>query len=293
MKIDRFTFRCDGDELVGLLHQPDAPSRGILAVTGPLTSVKEQAPSAYARAMAERGFTALAFDHRSFGESGGQPRQLEFPSHKIADMRSAIDALIAATGDHRVFALGVCAGAGYMAHFVASDFRVLAFAGVAGVYHSRAALRALMGEEFGSGLKRAYSARERRLRDGEVEYIPAVASDGGDVAMPLREAFEFYGTSRGTVPNYTNKFAVESRMETLPFDAQCVAALIAQPTLMIHSEHALAPPWARDFFAALRAPKKELWLESRGQIDFYDSPHLIATAADAIAAHFAAVRTTS
>jgi uncharacterized protein len=34
----------------------------------------------------------------------------------------------------------------------------------------------------------------------------------------------------------------------------------------------------------VRSPKRELWLESKGQIDFYDDPKLIAPAADAVAA---------
>jgi uncharacterized protein len=57
---------------------------------------------------------------------------------------------------------------------------------------------------------RGRAARQRRLDTAVVETIPAVAVDGGDVAMPLREAFEYYGTARGAVPNYANAFAVES-----------------------------------------------------------------------------------
>jgi hypothetical protein len=44
---------------------------------------------------------------------------------------------------------------------------------------------------------------ERKWREAsETEAIPAVAPDGGDVAMPLPEAYEFYGTPRGQVANY-------------------------------------------------------------------------------------------
>ena len=64
-----------------------------IVTTGPLTSVKEQATGAYAKALAERGFAALAFDHRYFGESGGTPRQFENPSAKVADIRAAVAAL--------------------------------------------------------------------------------------------------------------------------------------------------------------------------------------------------------
>ena len=41
--------------------------------------------------------------------------------------------------------------------------------------------------------------------------------------MPLREAFEFYGTPRGQVPNYVNGYAVQSLAHSLPFDARGAA----------------------------------------------------------------------
>jgi hypothetical protein len=104
--------------------------------------------------------------------------------------------------------------------------------------------------------------------------------------MPLAEAFEFYGTPRGAVPNYTNRFAVQSREVTLPFDAMTAADRLQVPTLMVHSEHALLPALARAFYARLKVPRQQLWLQSKGQIDFYDDPVLIGAAADAIAAHF-------
>jgi fermentation-respiration switch protein FrsA (DUF1100 family) len=54
-----------------------------------MTSVKEQATRNYAVAMAARGFITLAFDHRHFGESQGQPRQYEHPGRKVEDFRAA------------------------------------------------------------------------------------------------------------------------------------------------------------------------------------------------------------
>jgi hypothetical protein len=104
----------------------------------------------------------------------------------------------------------------------------------------------------------------------------------------LREAYEFYGTSRGAVDNYTNGFAVQSLAHTTPFDAQEAASGIRVPFLLVHSEHALAPPLARKFYATVTAAKSELWLTSQGQIDFYDDSRLIEPAADAIAELFRA-----
>ena len=128
-------------------------------------------------------------------------------------------------------------------------------------------------------------AAERAWREtGLAETIPAVAPEGGDVAMPLREAYEFYGTPRGAVQNYVNAFAVQSFAYTTPFDAMSAARLIDVPTLIVHSENALAPALARRFAAELRAPVDMAWLVSSGQIDFYDDPILIDQAADLIAA---------
>ena len=284
MTVSDITFECRGDQVVGLLYEPTGRSNGLVIITGPMTSVKEQAPLAYAQALATRGFRTLAMDHRFFGESGGAPRQFESPTHKREDIQAALDVL-QCIGEPAL-ALGVCAGGGYMAAAVAAESRFQAFVGIAGVYHDAEAQKAAMGDEFDASIRRARSARERRLATGEVEYIPAVAADLGDVAMPLREAFQYYGTSRGGVPNYVNRFAVESRLETLPFDAQGAAASITVPTLLVHSERALAPPWARRFYERLRLSKRELWLDSKGQIDFYDDPRLIAAASDAAAAHF-------
>jgi uncharacterized protein len=104
--------------------------------------------------------------------------------------------------------------------------------------------------------------------------------------MPLREAYEFYGTPRGQVPNYVNGYAVQSSAYTLPFDARGAADTINVPVLIVHSEEALTPDLAHAFYAAVRSPKQELWLQSQGQIDFYDDPKLITPATEAVATFF-------
>jgi fermentation-respiration switch protein FrsA (DUF1100 family) len=286
MNIEQISFEVNGATVVGLLHRPESAPRAALLLTGPLTSVKEQATGAYARAMAARGFVALAFDHRTFGESGGEPRQFESPPRKIEDIRAAAAFLgrHGPTANLPLGAIGICAGGGYMAGAVADEPRLLSFAAVAGVFPDAQATRAWVGEKFDAVIDAARAARLRFEAGGPAERIPAVGD--GEVAMPLAEAFEFYGTPRGAVPNYTNSFAVQSREFTLPFDAMVAADRIRVPTLMVHSERALLPALARQFFERLKAPKQELWLRSRGQIDFYDDPVLIDASADAIAAHF-------
>jgi len=282
----RFAFESDDARLVGSLFLPDgsAPA-GVVVAVGPLTSVKEQASGTYAQAMAERGHAALPFDYRYFGESDGEPRQFENPGANIEDIKNAASALLA---DDRLtnlplFGLGVCFGAGPMARAVAEDPRFRAFAGVAGVYTDNAKTKARMGATYEAVIERGRAAEHQWRLTGDAETIPAVAPDGGDVAMPLQEAYEFYGMPRGQVPNYVNGYAVQSLAYNLPFDARGAADVIDVPVLIVHSETALAPDLAHAFYSALQSPKRELWLDSQGQIDFYDDPNLINPAADAAA----------
>ena len=283
----RFAFESEGETLLGNLFLPErAKPAGVVIAVGPLTSVKEQAAGTYAQAMAERGYAGLAFDYRYFGESAGQPRQFENPEANIEDIKNAATALLAddRLTDLPLFGLGVCFGAGPMVRSVAEDRRFRAFAGVAGVFTDNAKTMARMGAAYQATIDRGRAAERRWRETGEAETIPAVAPDGGDVAMPLREAFEFYGTPRGQVPNYVNGYAVQSLAHSLPFDARGAADVIEAPVLIVHSEQAMVPDLAQAFYSAVKSPKRELWLESQGQIDFYDDPKLISPAADAVAA---------
>jgi fermentation-respiration switch protein FrsA (DUF1100 family) len=282
---ERMEFQSNGEHLVGTLFWPEGRPIAVVATTGPLTSVKEQASGAYAKALAARGFVALAFDHRYFGESGGKPRQFENPFAKAEDIRAAVAAFKAAPKlrDLPIAAVGVCAGGGYMARAVAEEPTFLAFAGVAG-YYSEATSESIATSQ--ARIDRGWSAERAWRETGIAEVIPAVALGGGDVGMPLREAYEFYGTPRGAVSNYVNQFAVQSFAYTTVFSAIDVAKRISVPTLVVHSENALAPSLARKFIAELTPPHEELWLRSVGQIDFYDDPRLIGEATDAIATFF-------
>ena len=99
-----------------------------LVIAGPGSSVKEQIAANYARALAARGFIVLTFDPAYQGASSGQPRDLESPAARVADLRGAVDFLISQkeAGDTRIGMLGVCAGGGYAAAGAMTDHRMKA-----------------------------------------------------------------------------------------------------------------------------------------------------------------------
>jgi len=286
---ERVTFEVESIDVLGVLRVPfGAQAVAALVFAGPMTSVKEQATGNYAVAMAARGFVTLAFDHRHFGQSEGVPRQYEHPGRKVEDFRAALGFLASRpeVASERLGAVGICAGAGYLARAVVADDRIKAWGTVAGFFHDAGWQRQQMGDQYECTLERAIAAREYFEDTGKAEVIPVVGD--GDVAMPFAEANEYYGTSRGAVPNYVNQFAVMSSEHALPWDAQSTAYDITVPTLMIHSENAVAPPLARKFFAALGGLKDQIWIESDSHIDFYDQPDRIDSAAEQLTRHFRA-----
>lgn len=285
-RVHRVAFDVGGDSVIGLLHLPagDGPHPAAV-VGGPMTSVKEQVVGVYAAALAGRGIAALALDHRHYGESGGSPRQYEHAERKIEDLCAAVawltlDARIDAA---RIGALGVCLGAGYIVHAAVRTPRIRAVAAIAGYYRDPAEMRSRDPEDFDARIAQGVAARLHLARTGETLCIPAVALEG-DAAMRSADTFDYYGR-RAAVDNYRNAFALMSREHFLPFDVQAAAPLLRVPLLMVHSHNALSPQWAQRFHDATAAPRRLVWIDSRGQTDLYDDPARVAEAADLAAAH--------
>jgi len=274
-----------GETVIGHLHLPESPGRHpAVIVAGPMTSVKEQVTGVYAAALAERGIAALAIDHRHYGESSGTPRQYEHHARKVVDLKAGLRFLAGHTSvdPSRIGAVGVCLGAGYAAWASVGEPLIKALGFVAGYYRDPGEMRARDPDGFGAKVAQGVAARQQYERTGEVLMIPAAAVEG-DAAMQTADTVDYY-TRRAAVPAYRNAFAVMSREHFLPFDIQAAAPRLTAPVVMIQSEAALFPVWARRFYDAIPMPKHLEWLLSRGQTDFYDDAFLVNQAADHLAA---------
>lgn len=288
--IQRIYFSVGGDLVVGDLHLPDLGATGsAVVVAGPMTSVKEQVTGVYAAALAARGIAALAIDHRTYGQSGGAPHNYENWRWKVEDLAGALDALAVAAPSidpNRLGAAAICLGCGYAATLAASDARVRSLGLIAGYYRDPKAMREHDPVSFDARVSQGIEARKFYESTSEILTIPAASLDG-DAAMQTADTVDYY-TRRAAVPNYRNAFAVMSREHFLPFDVQAAAPYIQVPVHMVHSEKALSPNWARNFYDALPGAKSLAWLHSRGQTDFYDDADLVSASADQLATHFKA-----
>jgi fermentation-respiration switch protein FrsA (DUF1100 family) len=272
-------FDSAGTDLRGTLHLPADMSGPLPAVvvTGTWTSIKQQMADRYAAALAQRGLAALSFDFAGFGDSAGDPRDVEDPQAKIRDIRAAVDFVTThpTVDQGRVHALGVCASAGYTAVNAATDSRVRSLALVAPWLHDSELVADIYGGADGVAA---------RVAAGDVAYVPAVSATNPDAAMPFHIDF-YLNPTRGGIPAWPNRFAVMSWPLWLRFDPIAAAPNVTQPVLVIHSQDGAIPDGARRFLAALPHPGRAIWTDGT-QFDFYDNPAHVSLAADAAAAHF-------
>jgi len=289
------TFVSDGLQLAGHLRVPAGAPGSLpgLVFTGPLTGVKEQVAGHYAEALTDAGYVTLAFDHRGFGASEGNPRQHEDPPGKLNDLRDAFSWLSThpAVDATRLGCVGICLGGGYALRFAGFDPRVRALVTVAGGYNDPHAMRAGMGaESYRAVLAEQTALAARQQAAGEIEYMAAVSDDDTPALMGGAEPFAYYGTDRSTSPGWVNRITRTSLYSLLTADLAVGADFVSPtPWLMVHgrADDFCSPSAAETTFARAGEPKEALWLDTTNHIDLYDVPTYVDPAVAAAEAWLA------
>ncbi len=283
------SFENEGVRLSGTLYFPDGfdgtPTDAVV-VTGAWTSVQEQMPRTYARAMTERGLIAFTFDFRGWGKSGDLPggqRFIEDPAAKIADIRAAIDTLAAMPEVARVHGLGICASAGYMLDATRGNETVSRVGLVAPWLQDREIVESVYGGAEGvAGLLQL--AADAEAKGGEV--IPAAGPEGAEgVLMPI--GGYYFDPARGAIAEYDNAWNNAGWDDWLTYHPVDRAGAYDKPLAIVHSDAAAIPQGVRAFVKGITGKASQAWLEEVTQFDFYDDPDAVEKAADEIAAHLA------
>ena len=290
---DSVTFDSQGEPIAGRLF-PAAFGSGpaaAVAILGPMTFQKEQAPARYAERLSRLGFTTLIFDPRYRGESGGLPRCYENPAAKAADLTAALDYL-AGRDDidaNRMAVLGICMGAGHVLPVAADNPLVGAVAAITGHYRDPAADAAWLGgaDAVGERLARGVAARSAYQQTGEVEYVPAVDAERRDVGMPGELVWGWYQLAADR-DQWENRYAVLSDEAVFSFETLSVAARLHTPLLMMHGDLCAVPEAARRHYAVVpTADKRLVWDDRTRHLQYYDDPAVIDRAVWEIADWFA------
>ena len=286
--IEKVTFTSEGSTIKGNLYLPDTDAQGkqypAVVVTGAWTTVKEQMPATYAEALSEKGFAALTFDFRGWGESVDDIKYLENPKRKIEDILAAVTYLSGRPDIDaaRIAGLGICASSGYMAHAAASSPKISALALVAPWLHDAAIVRQVYGGE--EGVSNLIDIGKKAETSSEPVLIEA-ASQTNEKSLMYKAPY-YTEKDRGLIPEYDNQFNVASWEGWLTFDAQQAADYIRVPTLLVHSEDAAIPQGVKAFEERMGNNVRVVWLDKVTQFDFYDREEPVSRSVNLVSDHF-------
>lgn len=292
-QIRQVSFENEGAELAGTLYLPADYQAGdklpTVIVTGAWTSVQQQMPAEYAEQMVNRGFAALTFDFRGWGQSGDQPQQVRYkesPSAKVSDIKAAISyvATRPEVDVAKIHGLGICASSGYMIDAVSGNAQINSVALVAPWLQNREIVNAVYGGESGvAGLIEV--SRQAEAAGGEI--IPAAGPEGAEgVLMPI--GGYYHEPSRGAIPEYDNKWNQASWEGWLSYYPADNPQRLDKPLAVVHSEAAAIPQGVKTFLNGYLGDATLQMLEDVTQFDFYDNPEDVTRAADTVAKHFGA-----
>lgn len=287
--IERVVFESHGERLVGDLYLPDDYEAGdrlpAIIVTGAWTTVKEQMPATYAAELADRGYAALTFDFRGWGQSEGDMRAFENPERKTQDIVAAANYLMtrADVDSARMGGLGICASAGYMVDAVSRAPQLRSVGLVAPWLHDAEIVDAVYGGQ--DNIQNLIEA-SRSAEQSEIPVMLEAASATNEDAV-MYQAPYYVDPERGAIPEYGNQFNAASWEGWLTYDAIRLADDISgTPVTIVHSDAAAIPQGAREFYARINGPKSELWLDEVSQMDFYDDAKSVTISANRVATHF-------
>lgn len=290
VRMEGVSFKNNAIKMAGNIYTPKGFNKGTkyatVVVVHPGGGVKEQAAGLYAQRLAEQGFVALTFDASHQGASGGMPRFLENPTERVEDVRSAVDYLttLAFVDKERIGALGICAGGGYAIKAATSERRIKAVATVSAVDIGAATRKGWDGKTALAdqiapldAVAKQRTAEAAGAKPMYVEYVPSKP----DATTPpdLREASEYYLTSRGQHPNAPNKMLFSSLDKMYAFTAlDQVQSLLVQPSLFIAGSAAGSLWHSEEAYQKAKGEKELFIVDGATHMTLYDGKEHVALA---------------
>jgi fermentation-respiration switch protein FrsA (DUF1100 family) len=131
MGVEEMTFRSDGVDCAARVYRPDvAPGQSTpcVVMANGFSLTQDDGLPAFAERFAGAGITALTFDFRHLGESGGEPRQVIDIDRQQADFGAAVSFARGLEGidANTVAVWGFSSGGGLAINIAADDHRIAA-----------------------------------------------------------------------------------------------------------------------------------------------------------------------
>lgn len=265
------TYKLNGLDISANVYTPASfdPSKKYPAVVvaHPNGGVKEQVAGLYAQRLAEQGYVTIVADAAFQGASGGEPRSVDKPAHRIEDIHGMADfiARYAGVDSGRLGLLGICGGGGYSLKAAQTDKRFKSIATLSMFNSGLVRRNGYMDSQLSTipqRLREASEARAQEAAGGKVLYANDVALTDEQIAkLPFelyRQGLVYYGRTH-VHPNSSARYTVSSLVDLMRFDARDQIELIDQPLLMIAGSKADSLYMSEQAFAKAGTKDKELF----------------------------------
>ncbi|UXS01292.1 alpha/beta hydrolase [Agrobacterium tumefaciens] len=300
VNIHPVTYRLAGLDIVANVYTPanydPAQKYPAIVLAHPNGGVKEQTTGLYAQRLAERGFITITADAAYQGGSGGAPRSVDKPQHRIEDIHGMADFISRFPGvdTARLGLLGICGGGGYSLAAAKTDKRFRAVATLSMFNSGRVRRNGFQDsqlETIQTRLQQASAARAQEAAGGEVLYAgDANLTDAQIEALPFdlyRQGYHYYWRTHAH-PGSTFRYTMSSLMDLMRWDATDEIELIDVPLLMIAGSEADTLYMTEDAFPRATGTKdKELFrIAGARHIETYWVPEYVDAALDKLTPFF-------
>jgi uncharacterized protein len=266
MGVQEMTFRSDGVDCAARVYRPDvAPgvATPCVVMANGFSLTRDDGLPAFAERFAGEGITALTFDFRHLGGSGGEPRQVIDTNRQKADFGAAVSFARGLEGidADAVAVWGFSSGGGLAIYTAAGDHRIAAAVALCPATDTIAFLRRMPMRT----LNAVNVAILRNMLGRARVHIPVAARPGSVAWFSQPEALPGFEAIRGDHSLWRNEFLPLSFAGATSFRAVRVAHRVTCPLFVCIGEE--------DHVVPRRAAERTVERAPRGERGVYPIDH--------------------
>lgn len=259
MKIEEMMFRSEGVECAARVYRPDvAPGEATpcVVMANGFSLTRDDGLPAFAERFAGAGITALTFDFRHLGGSGGEPRQVIDTNRQQADFGAAVSFARGLEGvdADAVAVWGFSSGGGLAIYTAADDHRIAAVIALCPATDTIALLR----RKPMRSLHAVNVAILRNMLGRQRVHIPVAGRPGSKAWFSQPEALPGFDAIRGDHSLWRNEYLPLSFAGATSFRAVRVAHRVPSPLFVSIGEKDHEVPRKPAERTAECAPRGEL-----------------------------------
>ncbi len=258
VRVEEVTFLSEGVECAARVYRPDvAPGEATPCVVmgNGFSLTRDDGLPAFAQRFAGEGITALTFDFRHLGGSGGEPRQVIDTDRQRADFGAAVSFARGLEGidADAVAVWGFLSGGGLAIYTAADDHRIAAAVALCPATDTIALLRSMPMRT----LHAVNVAILRNMLGRQRVHIPVAGRPGSIAWFSQPEALPGFDAIRGDHSLWRNEYLPLSFAGATSFRAVRAAHRVTCPLFVCIGEEDRVVPRRAAERTAERAPRGE------------------------------------